>query len=100
MTAELERLRALVGNENYRFDEWGALPRDEAIRQAHIAQESAKNLRAELDALKARLRQPAVAAVLELLEDRNRQHFRAEAAHEAKDEANRRWLEATTAPAS
>lgn len=49
---------------------------------------------AELDALKAKLRDPAVAAVVELAEQCDREHRRAEAAHDAKDEANRRWLAA------
>jgi hypothetical protein len=48
---------------------------------------------AELDELRAKLRNPVVAAVVQLVEDGQHQHRRAEAAHDLKDEANNRWLE-------
>lgn len=51
---------------------------------------------AELDDARKKLADPAVAAVVELLGQYHHEYRRAEAAHEAKDEANRRWLEATT----
>lgn len=48
---------------------------------------------------RAKLADPAVRAVVELVEQRDREYRRAEAAHEAKDEANRRWLTALTVAA-
>lgn len=53
----------------------------------------------EIQRLKAELRRrnhPTVRAVADLVEEMETQFRRAEAAHDAKDEANRRWLEATT----
>lgn len=80
--AELDTHKAEVGHAD--------TEREEAIR--------------ERDTLRMELSHPAVAAVAELVKDRNRQYRRAEAAHDAKDEANRRWLEAanpaTTAEAA
>jgi hypothetical protein len=54
----------------------------------------------ELTQAKAKLADPAVRAVLELIEHHDREHRRAEAAHEAKDEANARWLETQRAHAA
>lgn len=49
---------------------------------------------AENKQLRAKLNHPVVAAVVALAEEAERQYKRAEAAHDAKDEANRRWIAA------
>jgi hypothetical protein len=50
----------------------------------------------ENERLKALLRHPVVASVVELVDEAERQFRRAEAAHDLKDEANRRWVAAVT----
>lgn len=45
------------------------------------------------DQMQHLLDHPAVAAVIAVVMEADRQYRRAEAAHDAKDEANRRWLE-------
>ena len=50
----------------------------------------------ELQEYRRLLTHPTVRAVVELVQEAEHQHNRAEAAHVLKDEANRRWLEAVT----
>lgn len=50
----------------------------------------------EVAELRAILDHPAVKAVVELVREAERQFNRAETAHDAKDEANRRWLDEVT----
>lgn len=49
------------------------------------------------DELRAKLANATVQAVVALVEQVGHEYRRAEAAHDAKDEANRRWLDATVA---
>lgn len=53
--------------------------------------------RAELDEIKGKIAHPTVAGVLDLVALCEHRWHAAEAAHDAKDEANRRWLEAELA---
>lgn len=71
---------------------------EQAQKLARGACADVETLLAERDELRAKLSDPVISAVLALLADRDRQLRRAEAAHDAKDEANRRWLAATTKP--
>ena len=50
----------------------------------------------EIAELRALLNHPAVRVVVELVQEAEHQYNRAEAAHNLKDEANRRWLEAVS----
>lgn len=53
-------------------------------------------LLAELEEYRRLLQHPAVRAVVELVQEAEHQHNRAEHAHTLKDEANQRWLDAVS----